>query len=76
MKIKLVATFTESPSFNVRILYEGSTIFYNSTRLEGNERLKKVGKILNIHSLMVGEYEYEITQTQYNQIREADKHDL
>lgn len=68
MKIKLVATFTESPSFNVRVLDGDSTIFYNSERLCGNERTIKVGKILGITTLPVGEYDFDITQEQYNQI--------
>jgi hypothetical protein len=68
VKIKIVCTFTESPSFNVGISHGGLSLFYNSERLQGNERMLRVGKILGIRKLQVGEHEMEINQEQYNAI--------
>jgi|688.fasta_scaffold38965_11 hypothetical protein len=72
LTIKIVCTFTESPSFNVRLLHNGLTFFYNSERLQGNERIQKVGKILGITTLSVGEHEMQITQEQYNAICDVE----
>jgi hypothetical protein len=68
MTLQIICTFTESPSFNVRVLHNGITIFYNSERLQGNERLRKLGAILGFTSLKVGEITFLATQEQYNQI--------
>jgi len=72
MTVKIVCTFTESPSFNVRLLHEGLSFFYNSERLPGSERVQKVGKILGIKTLYVGELEIQITQEQYNAICDVE----
>jgi hypothetical protein len=66
--IEIICTFTESPSFNVRILHNGMTIFYNSERLQGNERIRKVGKILGLTVLRIGTKIMSITQEQFNDI--------
>lgn len=68
VEIVLLATFTESPSFNVRILCGSATIFYNSERLQGNVRLRAVGKILGLTTMTVGQYKLTISQEQYNAI--------
>jgi len=66
--LTIICTFTESPSFNVRVLYQDSEIFYNSERLEGNERTRQMGKILNLTSFKVGTYQIDVTQDQINRI--------
>jgi hypothetical protein len=68
MKLQVVCTFTESPSFNVRILHDGTTVFYNSERLQGNDRARKAGAILGLANLRIGSVEVEATQEQYNEI--------
>ena len=72
MKITVVCTFTESPSFNVRVEHSGMTIFYNSERLQGNERVRALGKILGLSELHVGCFDMEITQEQYDVIGELE----
>ena len=72
MKLRIVCTFTESPSFNVRVLHGQSTIFYNSERLQGNERTRKMGAILGLTELGVGEIEVEATQEQFNRIADLE----
>jgi len=68
VKLRIVCTFTESPSFNVRVLHGKSTLFYNSERLQGNERTRKMGAILGLTELRIGEIEVEATQEQAIQI--------
>lgn len=68
VEIVLLATYTESPSFNVRILCGGATTFYNSERLQGNVRLRAVGKVLGLTTMTVGQYNMTISQEQYNAI--------
>lgn len=72
IEVKLIATATESPSFNVRITHNGGTIFYNSTRLQGAKRMQAVGEILRISTLPVGEQTFFISQQQFNQICELE----
>jgi hypothetical protein len=71
--IEIVCTFTESPSFNVRILHNGETIFYNSERLQGNDRTRTAGKVLCLSELRVGTKKMDITQEQYDIISEMGK---
>lgn len=69
--IEIVCTFTESPSFNVRILHDGASIFYNSERLQGNERIREAGRILGLTKLLIGTKTMSITQEQFNAIAEC-----
>ena len=62
--ITLDARFTESPSFNLRIKHEGREIFYNSTRLQGSQRLPTLGKILCRSLIQAGVHEVEVTHEQ------------
>jgi hypothetical protein len=48
------------------------TIFYNSERLQGNERVRALGKILGLSELHVGCFDMEITQEQYDVIGELE----
>ena len=67
--ISIETTFTESPSVNVRILQGGATMFYNSERLQGNDRTRRMATILGLTSLPVGStIDMQITQEQYNQV--------
>ena len=68
MKIIIQTTFTESPSTNIRVMFEGTTIFYNSDRLQGSDRIPLLGKIIGIKSLHGGTSEFEITKEQFNRI--------
>lgn len=69
ISIVLIATFTESPSFNLRVKdCNGVEMFYNSERLQGNTRTMAVGKILGITELPVGSHHHTVSQEQYNAI--------
>ena len=68
MELTIDCTFTESPSFNVRVLQNGATIFYNSERQQGNARVRKLGEILGLTSLMIGKRTVHATQEQFNSI--------
>jgi hypothetical protein len=72
-KIAIECTFTESPSFNVRVVdSSGGTIFYNSERLWGNDRTRALGKLLGLKELRIGTRTMEITEEKLQEIIALD----